>query len=544
MVLLRLPIPNPPREIAPKPAERAGPPLQRIGSGRSAIVYRKRTAKGDIVHKRFGGDSAARLVMQVLTGAPSPYEWNRDAVQCALLRRKILRVLLRFWFDGKVSTPRPLNIRATESPRAFSLQMEYVRGKHLPLWHGLGKSHPDRLRRLLADVMQPLQQRLKDAGFVGLIWQAGLGNPVAAGNFMLRNGHRERWSWVDLESGVPALFPLNPSSLFGFYLPECLRRRRVLFDDVDIATLRGYLGQIGGQLNDKLGAGVAERLNQLVMQLEYHQTCWKSLSRTQAGVGYYRSQQRFGLERAAWYEQHPVAWNLKLLSDALTATAEWAFRTLRQLFQPATLALLLQAVIGCGRYFLFQRTREHWAKRYVHRRIAHWRNRRFLTRRLRRELWSESKTDESLQCVNDLLVHTASKLPAKILQCGLIPLLVAVGWMGASTAAVLLLASGPLLRTMYTAWRCTHAIVSRKRIPWVAFLTGLLPIVGTAAFAWQFLYWNAKSPQQNQLPQFLVADTFATIGRNIPIWGGQDSLVEAWFNRLPRPLFRLFSLRT
>jgi hypothetical protein len=313
---------------------------------------------------------------------------------------------------------------------------------------------------------------------------------------------------------------------------------------VDIATLRGYLAQIGDQLNEKLGAGITERLNQLVMQLEYHQTCWKSLSRTQAGVGYYLARQRISPEQASWYEQRPVAWNLKLIGDALAATAKWAIQSLQQLCRLATLMTVLRMLIGCGRYFLSQRIREHWAKRYVHSRIEHWRNRRFLTRRLRRELWSESKTDESLQCVNDLLVHTASKLPAKIVQCGLIPLLVAIGLMGASTAAVLLLASGPLIRTLYTAWRCTHAIATRKRIPWVAFLTGLLPIVGTAAFAWQFLYWNAKSPQQNQLPQFLVADTFATIGRNVPIWGGQDSLVEAWFNRLPRPLFRLFSLRT
>ena len=40
-------------------------------------------------------------------------------------------------------------------------------------------------RELWQYVMRPLQRRLVEAGFDGVAWQAGLGNPVAANNFML-----------------------------------------------------------------------------------------------------------------------------------------------------------------------------------------------------------------------------------------------------------------------------------------------------------------------------------------------------------------------
>ena len=72
---------------------------------------------------------------------------------------------------------------------------------------------------------------------------------------------------------------------------------------------------------------------------------------------------------------------------------------------------------------------------------------------------------------------------------------------------------------------------------------GLVPGLGNTAFPMQLFYSTAGTEQR--LPQFVLFDTFAGLGRAIPIWGGRDSLLEARFNRLPHWLVRrLRSLRT
>ena len=64
----------------------------------------------------------------------------------------------------------------------------------------------------------------------------------------------------------------------------------------------------------------------------------------------------------------------------------------------------------------------------------------------------------------------------------------------------------------------------------------MIPFVGTAAYPIQLVYWSSDSRQR--LPQFLVYDTFATLGRAVPIWGGENSLLESWTNRLPNWFLR------
>ncbi|MHC4390566.1 MAG: hypothetical protein ACYS22_04515 [Planctomycetota bacterium] len=165
-----------------------------LGAGRSGSVYLDDDKEhGRLAAKVFGSESVVKLVQVVLLGAPNPYVWSEDAIQCALLRRRVLGPLLRFWFGDDVRVAPAI------------------------------------------DVMKPLQGHLKAAGFDGMLWQAGLGNPVALNNFMLervREGagpETRRWVWIDLESGVPALVPMNPLSLLLFYLPKCFKHGRPLF---------------------------------------------------------------------------------------------------------------------------------------------------------------------------------------------------------------------------------------------------------------------------------------------------------------------------
>ena len=76
-----------------------------VGKGRSGTVYLDRGQSGSdapTVCKIFGGDTASRLVLYVLTGAPNPYIWCEAAVRSAESRRRILSLLVQHWFNGRL----------------------------------------------------------------------------------------------------------------------------------------------------------------------------------------------------------------------------------------------------------------------------------------------------------------------------------------------------------------------------------------------------------------------------------------------------------
>src|SRR5262249_53400425 len=141
-----------------------------------------------------------------------------------------------YWSGGRLRLPWTAGWAWNREHLAFEISAERIDGRHVPLRRSMADDVDDPLHELVSGIMKPLQRCLVDAGFDGQVWQAGLGNPTAAGNFMLESGPRRerRWVWVDMESGVPPLFPIDPGCLLGFYLPRCIRRGRLLFDDVDV----------------------------------------------------------------------------------------------------------------------------------------------------------------------------------------------------------------------------------------------------------------------------------------------------------------------
>ncbi len=69
-----------------------------------------------------------------------------------------------------------------------------------------------------------------------------------------------------------------------------------------------------------------------------------------------------------------------------------------------------------------------------------------------------------------------------------------------------------------------------KDIPWIALIIGLIPTVGTMAYPCQIIY-SAKG-RKRKIAQFIIYDFFTRIGKKIPIWGGEDTHTEHFFNRL------------
>ena len=155
-----------------------------------------------------------------------------------------------------------------------------------------------------------LHARLAEAGFDGMLWQAGLGNPVSFANFLLehREGGARRWVWVDLESGVPALFALDPRAHFGTYLPACWRHRAALFDHTDTARLRSWLETHADELRNRLGEQGLQALRSDAAALQVCDAGFWQLSRVQRSIASQVAKGKVTAEEASHWVERPGRW--------------------------------------------------------------------------------------------------------------------------------------------------------------------------------------------------------------------------------------------
>ncbi len=513
-----------------------------VGRGRSGVVYLDpRRSSGDpaAVLKVFGGDAASRLVLFALTGAPNPYAWCKAAVRSAESRRRILSLLVKYWFKDRLRLPRTFGTSWNESHKAYQLRCGFVTGTHAPLrspdWRPGDKEFLDDLTE---NIMRPLQRHLMLAGFDGLIWQAGLGNPVATNNFMLEDsaGQRPSWVWIDLESGVPALFPLNPLALLRFYLPLSWRHRTWLFDDVDIQMLRQYVNEHQEAMARQFSRDELVSLNQYIDELEQNQTRWKLLPRHHRGISYALRKNHITETEANWFKERPVRWNVKLTLSWLVrmagAVPRGFMRAIVWLYDRNWRRLLRNSWL----FATSQRYRTFSARRYVTRRIQSWHARGFLEMDTVNRLRNELRSDTASEYLTDFGVHLAIKPLVKTFQWWVVPSLFAIGVIDSGlVAGAILLAGGAIARTLYTMCRLIQSALAGQRLPWLALGIGVLPIVGNAAYPAQLIYHGTK--RDCSIARFILNDTFARIGQHVPIWGGRDTLTEHWFNRLPNVFF-------
>lgn len=510
----------------------------RLGRGRSAVVFKvpasvRGDAAGDgaLAVKVFSGERLAKLVNYVLTGAPNPYTWNEDAIRCAALRRQVLVDLVEHWFGDDVGVATASGWGWNGEMNAFELECEFCPGRPASLHHPFSGARDGELRELLRTVMKPLQRHLRDAGFDGLVWQAGKGNPVATNNFLLDGADgRRRWTWIDLESGVPALFPINPVTLLTYYVPKSFKHRRPLFDDVDLRRLRRYLRTHARALQPKLGPERWARLQARVEELESRQHRWRALGLGHRGIEYQRVSGRLSAELAAWYRTRLLRWYARELLRGSRAAVTTAGRLLGRLPRWLAAINLKQVARIAWRLLTSQAYRTSTARVYVARRIRAWKARGQLdpaeAARLRRHLRSE----EASAYLTDFGMHLAIKPFVKTVQWGIVPPLLAVGVVGPAAAALLVLCGGMLARTAYTGYRFAQATARGEARPWIALGAGLLPVVGNAAYPIQVICTG--SHHGAKLAQFIVYDTVTQVGELMPIWGGRDTHVEHWFNRL------------
>ena len=288
---------------------------QFIGNGRSAKVYLSYKGDEGIATKTFTGEPLSKLILFILTGSANPYTWCEEAIQSAIMRRRILSALCKIWFKENLRLPKTYSYRWNAYLKAFEIDAEYIKGQHAPLMNPLEKESDDYMSKLRKEIMNPLQKKLIEAGFDGLVWQAGKGNPVGASNFMLLRNEdgSEQWIWIDLESGLPALFALNPFSTLTYYLPKCIKHEDWLFDNVDTVKLKNYIENNKAIIIRELGIREYHQLLLECSKLTKTQNRWKSLPRYRRSLYYAFSQDKINEAEKEYYEDKPFRWYIKSL---------------------------------------------------------------------------------------------------------------------------------------------------------------------------------------------------------------------------------------
>jgi hypothetical protein len=504
-----------------------------LGRGRCAVVLRGVAADGRTqARKIFTPGSLTGLILRTFTGAPNPYVWNEHAVQCAVLRRRVLQPLVEFWLPGLVRVVPAEGYCWNPAFRAFEMGCELVRGRHLALLQPLSEPAGDQLAELVHRVMKPLQGRLQEAGFHGQVWQAGRGNPVASGNFLYEapRGHAGGcWAWIDLESGVPAVFPANPFDLVRYYLPQSFRCGRALFDDVDAATVRRYIRSCRPQMEACLGRDRVDVLARDIEALAGCQHLWKSQPWLERSIRYRQARGDIDARQAEWHLRHPWGWWVLEIGRFMCATLRAGARLARRII--ARLARIrLQAVIRAVWAFISsQAYRLQVARFYVDARIGQWEKRGQLDGAEAEQLRSQLQAAESSAYLADFGVHLMIKPVVKTLQWWVMPGLWVLGVIDSFTLGVFLLVAGAAARTAYTMFRVVQNHLHGREKPWVALGAGFLPMVGNLAFPIQIIASGVH--RQELVAQFLLYDGLSRLGQLVPVWGGPDTLTEHWLNR-------------
>lgn len=502
--------------LRPKIAERE------LGRGRSGVVFLSRDESGrKVARKVFGSNGLTKAVQYAFLGAPNPYLWSEPAIRTAVLRRSILAELVEFWFGAKLRVARAYDYAWNAEFRAFEMPCELIEGCHVALHHPYTAPDHAELKDVIRNVMKPLQKRLAEAGCDGLVWQAGRGNPVALNNFMCEgrddcDGYR--WAWIDLESGVPALIPINPLDLLVFYLPKSLLLRRPLFDDVDVDKLRRYVGAQRERLEEKLGDDRVSRLETDIDALAERQREWKSLPRHRRSISYRFAKGSISQEQAERYAKHPWRWYGRESVRAMRSMTMLVVSGACRLVAALAGFNLGRALKGCWNAVRSQEYRERLARDYVATRLAHWRGRGQLSEGDAALLRGHLDSDEGSTSLADFGIHLAVKPLVKVTQLWIMPALWVAGAVDDVFLGFFLVAGGSIVRTLYTLARLIQSARLGHEKPWVALLVGAFPVIGNFAYPTQM--FATGTHEHREVAGFILYDTFAGFGRWLPIFFG------------------------
>jgi hypothetical protein len=512
-----------------------------IGAGRSGKVFLVESPEEDvdIARKVFDSDRTANLVHYVFSGAPNPYTWSEDAIRCAFYRRRILQALLPLWFGNKATIADALGWGFNKKHKAYQLDTAFRPGRPIALCQPFSLEGLEEYNLLLEGIMKPLQQYLQDAGFDGIVWQAGKGNPVALNNFLLMEQDTGEHTFVgiDIESGVPALFAMNPLATIGYYLPMSNKHGEALFDDVDAEKLAGYLETHRPQLEELNPEDTVDQLLEYTYLLGEHQKAWRSLSSKERLIRYQLIKNRITNDEADTYRENSVLWYTKEGKRFIAKGSKLVFVKLPlKLVHFVTSKPYLKWLKNSLRFVSSEQYRLTTIRSYITRRVNAWVKRDQLTEEQGEILKSAIDQEAASDYLNDFSVHLSIKLAAKIIKLGLVPALLIAGVISEAFALLWFVAGGPVYRTIYTIYRMVVLKAQGKPLPWIALFIGVIPMIGDVAFPCQLLY--TAGGKRGKVARFILYDSLTRIGAKIPIWGGEDTQTEHVCNHLAYRLIR------
>jgi len=504
-----------------------------LGRGRAAVVFRSLDDQGrTTARKVFDSGPLTCLIQYTFLGAPNPYAWCEHAVQAAILRRRILAPLVRHWFGDRLQVSEGWNVDWNRDLNAWQLHTRFIDGRPPYLHQPLSQSGEGEVRELVTEILEPLQQHLIEAGFDGQVWQAGLGNPVALTNFLrVTTGARATWAWIDLESGVPALFPAHLPSLWRFYLPRALRYGRPLFDDVDVPKLGQWLGERRMELARTLDPATLEGIERDVAALGYHQERWRGMSRFERSLNSQHAKGRIDAAGRAYFSKRPLRWYLHEAARAGRGVSRRLGHKVSKAFKRCMAFPWQKLVAGTGSFILSSRFRARSAQQFVEARVKRWQVRGQLSARDAELITNNRGRHESSVYLADFAVHLCIKPLVKSFEYIIAPALLAAGTIDEVTLGLIWLSGGSVGRTLYTGGRVVQNFLSGRELPMTSFWVGLLPVIGNLAFPLQIV--RSSKEKDDLMARFILYDGFAAIGRKCPIWGGRDTLTEHRFNRVP-----------
>lgn len=339
-----------------------------------------------------------------------------------------------------------------------------------------------------------------------------------------------QWIWIDLESGVPAIFAMNIWSTLTYYLPKCLKHKEWMFDTADPKKLGEFLVSQKAELEEKLGEEAYAALKKDSEELKETQEKWKTIKRYKRSILYAKSQDKISQEEFDHYIDRPIAWYMKTLIKLFVTFFGKLGKGVSKLGRFLARINYGRLINHGFKYTISARYRWGVARWYLQKDIKKWFARKSIDKEERKYLLAELHKDDVSSYLTDFSVHLALKPVDKVITYIIIPLIVTAYDIDISVGVIMAVSVGPIVRTAYTLWRFTHSLVSKRtHYPVIALIIGILPVVGNLAYPAELFFRGSNN--RDRLAKFILYSFSAKIGAKIPIWGGKDSGTEHFFNR-------------
>ncbi len=516
-----------------------------LGHGRSASVYKIESSGKLTARKIFTGSSTANFVMSLFYGAPVDYQWCEPAVKTAFYRRKVFVKLLQFWFGDQLTIAAPIGTGKDEESGAYYLDAEFIKGEVAELYNPFSISHISEYHDLKEVLFPKLQAKLRESGFIGTLWQVGYGQPCSIPNFLCikysDDVKKEQWIWIDAESGVPALASYSLAKQLSFYIPQAIKRRRVLFDDIDEVILNRYVEDYRSQLTEKLGEAGYVELKADVEKLIGHYNEWRRDTRFFHIIKYFChkniiSEDKFN--RLSSGQDSKLAFMLFFYAPRqIKMGVKFIFRKIANIakrFNP------LKWFIFFLRSALSRKYRIQKSGDFVLKRIGDWEELNRVTPKEADLLRDELNCPESNQYLADFGVFLALKPFGYFVKLCVVPVLMIYGVISPQTVVFIFAFFSLSLRFIYALLRCIEDLIFHRSFPYIALLVAPIPTFGTLAYPCQMVHSARKG---HTISKFIIYEIFSAVAKKIPIWGGDNSEIEYYLNRQAYRLIKASSVR-